>query len=190
MAKVVVPGKGNGSVAVGKASPFTPEMIRELVDELPHPHGAIAAIAFYTGSRIGEVLALRAGDIGPSAITIRQPKTKRTKEVAIVAPLAALLATLPPLPTEGYLFPGRRDGHLTRQAHGLALRRACELLGLEGFSTHSYRRGLAQALYSADVDLAAIAATTGHRSLGSLTEYLDLSQQKGNAALMGVFGCG
>lgn len=45
-------------------------------------------------------------------------KTKRTKEVEIVAPLAALLTTPPPLPTEGYPFPGRKAATLPAKPMG------------------------------------------------------------------------
>lgn len=189
MAKVIEMGKGNGAIARGKATPFTADQIRELVGEMPHPHGAIAAIAFFTGSRIGEVLALRGEDVVGGGIVIRQTKTGATKEIRVVGALRDILATLPPLPSHGPLFPGRKGGTLTRQAHSLALRQTLDLMGWDGgYSTHSYRRGMAQALYGAGVDLAAIAATTGHKSLGSLTEYLDLSQARGNAALAKVFG--
>ena len=41
-----------------------------------------------------------------------------------------------------YVFPGHRDisKHLTRRCVGYALRAACKKLGLDGVSTHSFRR--------------------------------------------------
>lgn len=120
------------------------------------------------------------------------------------------------LPTSGYLFPAakwtratvkqyriqRQDNgdyhfervgerpprqHISTRAVDKALRKACDLLGLEGVSTHTFRRSLATHLYDAGVPLRQIMAITGHASLASLTSYLNLEQRAAGDALLGFF---
>ena len=71
---------------------------------------------------------------------------------------------------------------------GARVRRACDLLGFEGVSTHTFRRSLATHLYDAGVPLRQIMAITGHASLVSLTSYLNLEQRAAGDALLGFFG--
>ncbi|PZV10282.1 MAG: hypothetical protein DCF32_00240 [Leptolyngbya sp.] len=77
--------------------------------------------------------------------------------------------------------------HISTRAVDKALRRACDLLGLEGVSTHTFRRSLATHLYDAGVPLRQIMAITGHASLASLTSYLNLEQRAAGDALLGFF---
>jgi integrase/recombinase XerD len=119
------------------------------------------------------------------------------------------------LPTSGYLFPAakwtratvkqyriqRQDGsyhfervgerpprqHISTRAVDKALRKTCDLLGLEGVSTHTFRRSLATHLYDGNVPLRQIMAITGHASLASLTSYLNLEQRAAGDALLGFF---
>ena len=68
-----------------------------------------------------------------------------------------------------------------------ALRRASDLLGFEGVSTHTFRRSLATHLYDSGVPLRQIMAIAGHASLASLTSYLNLEQRAAGDALLGFF---
>ncbi|NET34931.1 MAG: site-specific integrase [Cyanothece sp. SIO1E1] len=77
--------------------------------------------------------------------------------------------------------------HISARAVDKALRRTCELLGLEGVSTHSFRRSLATHLYDAGVPLRQIMEITGHATLASLTSYLDVDKRAAGDALMGFF---
>lgn len=85
------------------------------------------------------------------------------------------------LPTSGYLFPGRFKGHLSRQAADLALRQACQELGWQGISTHSFRRTGITKLHEAGVPLRRIQARTGHVSLGNLALYVEVNQAEVDA---------
>lgn len=85
------------------------------------------------------------------------------------------------LPQQGYLFPGRFKGHLSRQAADLALRNACEELGWQGISTHSFRRTGITKLHDAGVPLRRIQARTGHVSLGNLAIYVEVNQAEMDA---------
>ncbi len=62
--------------------------------------------------------------------------TPEQLEVKISAKLAELIIESR-LPKTGYLFPGRKGGYRTRQSADLALRKACDYIGLKGVSSHS-----------------------------------------------------
>ena len=66
-----------------------------------------------------------------------------------------------------------------------ALRQTCSRLGLEGVSTHSFRRSLATAAVRRGVALSTIQRVTGHKSLGSLGHYLEASDEEVLAAIVG-----
>ncbi len=199
----------------GQAEVLSQDQLAQLWGELDPPHVAITQLAYYTGSRISEVCSLRAEDISAGKIVVHQTKTDRTKEVVVVPQLKDAIA-LAELPKSGYLFPAapwtratvkqyriQRQGngtyyfqrigerpprqHISTRAVDKALRRACDLLGFEGVSTHTFRRSLATHLYDAGVPLRQIMAITGHASLASLTSYLNLEQRAAGDALLGFF---
>lgn len=198
----------------GQAEVLNQDQLAQLWGELNFPHSLIAQLAYYTGSRISEVCSLKIEDISAGQVVVRQHKTDRTKEVVIVPQLKAAIAQAQ-LPSSGYLFPAakwtratvkqyriqRQDGsyhfervgerpprqHISTRAVDKALRKTCDLLGLEGVSTHTFRRSLATHLYDAGVPLRQIMAITGHASLASLTSYLNLEQRAAGDALLGFF---
>jgi integrase/recombinase XerD len=199
----------------GQAEVLSGDQLAQLWAELDPPHVVITQLAYYTGSRISEVCALQAEDIRAGKIVIHQTKTARTKEVVVVPPLKEAI-TQAQLPSSGGLFPPAKwtratvkqyriqrhgDGthhfervgerpprkHISPRAVDKALRRACDLLGFEGVSTHTFRRSLATHLYDAGVPLRQIMAITGHASLASLTSYLNLEQRAAGDALLNFF---
>ncbi len=83
-------------------------------------------------------------------------------------------------------FPGRRNQthHLTRQNIDYALRTTCKKLGIEGASTHAFRRSALSAASDKGVPLRVIQSISGHSSLEMLQRYLDVNDnQKRKAAL-------
>ena len=73
--------------------------------------------------------------------------------------------------------------NLTRRNVDYALRAACKKLGIEGCSTHSFRRSALTAA-SDSVPLRVIQSISGHSSLDMLQRYLDVKdEQKRQAAL-------
>ena len=159
----------------GQAEVLNQDQLALLWNELDPPHIVITQLAYYTGSRISEVCSLRAEDISAGKIVVHQTKTDRTKEVVIVPQLKDAISAAK-LPSSGYLFPPAKwtratvkqyrikrhgDGthhfervgerpprkHISTRAVDKALRRACDLLGFEGVSTHTFRRSLATHLF-------------------------------------------
>ncbi len=140
----------------GQAEIWTPEQFACILAELrPQRMQALFSICYYCGCRVSEARQLQAEDmVGDSPSETRRDrivfcrattKTKRTRAVPVHPKLQAVLDAVE-LPTRGYLFPGKDDQPITRQAADKALREACDRLGFEGYSTHSFRRTWATTL--------------------------------------------
>jgi integrase len=110
-------------------------------------------IAVYTGCRRGEIVSIKAADIGADSITLRAGATKtlRTRTIPIIAPLRPWLAFLP-LPI-GVL--GISGGFVN------ARRKA----GMEHVTFHDLRRSCATLLLEAGARMHVISKLLGHSSL-------------------------
>lgn len=167
----------------GQAETLSEDQLAELFSVLPPNHKLLFAICYFTSCRVSEALQLHWSDLIGDRIVFRAAttKTKRTRDVKIAQKLAAVLAELN-LTQKGYLFPGKNGGHLSRQAADLALRKACDYIGLQGISTHSFRRSAVTRLYHAGVDLKTLQKRTGHVNLANLALYVDVPQAAVDAA--------
>jgi integrase/recombinase XerD len=74
---------------------------------------------------------------------------------------------------------------MTRQAADKAMRTTCLMVGITGATTHSFRRSLAQNAVKRGVQLHIVQKITGHKSLGSLGEYLCATEEEVLAAIVG-----
>lgn len=160
----------------GQARVLTPEQMECIWSELDQPYRIATQIAYYTAARIGEVLSLTRGDWRDDHLVYRasMTKTKTTRQAAVGRRLGELLRSAD-LPKDGYLFPSvSASGHLTPRAVDKHMRRAAAMCGVEGASTHSFRRSHATHLHRAGVPLRAIQRITGHKDLASLEKYLDI----------------
>ena len=168
----------------GQAEMWTEDQFDRVMAELSSKMRAVFSICYYTGCRVSEARQLKAEDIVGGSIVLRKAttKTKRTRSVPIHAKLKVILQAAE-LPTEGYLFPGRKGGCITRQACDAALRQACDRLGLRGFSTHSNRRTWATKLDKAGVRLKAIQDLGGWSSMAALQRYLEVSEEEKTDAI-------
>ena len=182
----------------GKAAALTDAQLDQLLAAAPSPrYRALWSIQRWTAARIGEALSLTWADLN-GCVTFRAAltKTKTTRQVPVVAPLRQALADYraawatehghDPAPGEA-LFPaaGSTTTPQTRQAADKALRATCGRIGFEGVSTHSFRRSLAQAAVGRGVPLHVVQKLTGHKSLGSLGEYLAATDAEVLAAIGG-----
>lgn len=181
----------------GKAAALSADQFQALLKAAPSPrYRALWALQRYTAARISEALALSWADVAGQQVTFRRAttKTRSTRQVpqgeALQQELAAYRQAWaaehghPPAPGEA-LFPaaGSTTSPQTRQAADKALRTTCARLGLEGVSLHSFRRTAAQDAVGRGVPLHHVQALTGHKSLGSLGEYLQATQEQVLAAI-------
>jgi integrase/recombinase XerD len=150
---------------------------------------ALFGLCLYTGCRISEALTLQVSDIQGDTLTLRRCNTKgklQTRSLHIHPVLGCLLNTY--APASGYLFPGMagRSPHLTRYTADKILRAACRRVGLQGISTHSFRRTALTTMSNAGIPLRHIQDISGHRSLATLQRYLEVrpeDRQRAIAAL-------
>jgi integrase/recombinase XerD len=170
----------------GQAAILSNEQIDRVIGICRAPYKYVVAIAAFTGCRISEALALKSENLnlGGETITFVVTKTGKPRTVFLHPELVAMLSDAA-LPSNGYLFPSTRTaGHVTRQAVDQELRGVLADLGIQGASTHSFRRSLATNLHGKGVPLKAIAAVTGHESLASLSLYIDVTDEQRRSAIM------
>ena len=158
----------------------------------PHRDRALFAICLYTACRITEAVTLRKrdvldtkGNVRPEII-IRKGNTKgklATRTIPAIADLRSKLAAYTPRPDSPYLFPGnvahtRAATHLHRDSAMWLLREACARVGLEGVSTHSFRRTALTQMSNAGIPLRVIQEISGHRTLDELYKYLEVRPEQ------------
>ncbi|WP_066423313.1 site-specific integrase [Anabaena sp. 4-3] len=145
------------------------------------------AICLFTGCRVSEALALRTDDIKSGTITFRKSTTKgklKTRVVDIQPGLAKFLKDYQP-PRTGALFPGMRGvtQQMTRFSADKILRDACKRVGIEGVSTHSFRRTALTQMSTAGIPLRHIQEISGHSDLGTLQRYLEVTPEQKRVAV-------
>lgn len=171
--------KVNGN---GQAKVLTPDELRSLFTDgfLTVRDRAIFSICLYTGCRISEALALQTADVQGGIVTFRKQNTKgklKTRSIHITPALAQRLEAYGAKP--GYLFPGMHGrGHLSRYMGEKLLKDACDRVGLQGVSTHSFRRTALTQMSSAGVPLRHIQEISGHDNLANLQRYLEVSPEQ------------
>ncbi|MEB3361511.1 MAG: site-specific integrase [Synechococcaceae cyanobacterium] len=183
----------------GKAAALSADQFTALLNAAPSArYQALWSVQRWTAARIGEALSLAWADVAGDRVTYRRAntKTQTTRQVPQGPHLKIELERYrqawqdahgrPPKPYD-VLFPGAcsTTSPMTRQAADKALRMACSRLGLMGVTPHSFRRSAAQDAVSRGVPLHVIQALTGHKSLGSLGEYLAATEEEVLAAIGG-----
>ena len=110
-------------------------------------------VCLYTACRIAEACSLEVIDIYTArgtvrpTINFRKANTKgklQTRTIPIIEDLRSLLTSWRSHADQTYLFPGRHPNHQWKHLHTNSadqiLREAFERAGIEGASTHSFRR--------------------------------------------------
>ncbi len=178
-----VSGNGQGKVLTA------PELKRLFNDGFVNSRDrALFAICLFTGCRISEALALQVTDIKNKTITFRKSTTKgklKTRTIDIPVTLLGYLEEYqpPPNPYNPYLFPSRAGKPLSRSMADKLLRAACRRIGVEGVSTHSFRRTALTQMHNAGIPLRHIQEISGHNDLGTLQRYLEVSPEQRKKAV-------
>jgi len=137
------------------------------------------AICMFTGCRISEALQLKAEMIGGGFITFTRDTRKGktgTQQVEIISALQHFLGEWSDKPATGYLFPSRRgskQAFMSRVAADDVLKSACARVGIDGVSTHSFRRTYITKLREKGYSPAQIQKRTGHKRRENLMHYFD-----------------
>ena len=176
----------------GRAKILTQAEIQLLFNEgftlNPIRDRTIFAICLYTACRINECVTLHSRDVYDSKTRVRQQLLIRkghtkgklaTRSIPIIEDLKAHLKQYKPPQPKGYLFPGRHGkGHLHPDSASLILREACARVGIEGVSTHSFRRTALTQLSNAGIPIRIIQEISGHRTLDELYKYLEVRPEQ------------
>ena len=145
------------------------------------------AVCLFTAARISECCTLLTQDIYTTQgqvrprLIMRKSNTKgklATRSIPIIEDLRQILISYYPLTGNPYLFPGRSNGHISKDSAARILRRACEHVGIIGASTHSFRRTALTQMSNAGIPLRVIQEFSGHRNLDQLQKYLEVSDEQ------------
>lgn len=182
----------------GKAAIFTADeiiKIRKAMGALTQ-HRAIWEVALLTGERIGAIIQLQVRDVYlndgsvRSKITFKANTRKNkdcTRQVDLHPDLASFLQSYTP-PTQGYLFPGRGESHITYNGVYDYWQKIWSKLGLDhrGFSCHSTRRWFITQLAQNGVDVATMQQITGHKNTGILLSYVADNEKRRKNAIASI----
>jgi len=173
-------GRGPGQVAGVRWEQA--DRVAAMAEQRNHPIGlrdaAIVALAFCAGLRRSEIAALVWGDITPTAragqqrIRVRSSKTNtdgRREDLRLLAgPFARAVETLrtATVPAAAERVVPLSPHQVNRRLQVLAV-----MLGLEGVSSHSGRRGLASELVRRGASTTAVQAAGGWRSAAMVARY-------------------
>lgn len=163
----------------GQAAVLTKEEIDKLLSVMSNRWRTVFALCYLMGARVSEVLTLETTDIKDTVILLRpsKTKTKSTKQVQITDSIRQVLENYTAMPESGYLFSkGRRgvkkQGHLTRSSAHNALKKAAEECGIEGVSTHSFRRSFATHLTDMGLPMSQVKDLLGHKDITTTARYV------------------
>ena len=175
----------------GRAKVLTSDQVDQVINFLPSAlHKTIALTLRISGARISEVIQLRWEDLDNEELQFPREITKKqldTREIPIEedyynqmmiwkSEWAALKGRQPS--KKDYIFPGRFNGsHITSRSFMYAHEEALERAEISKATTHSYRRTQLTQLHKKGVPLKVVQSLSGHRSLDTLSRYLEVSDQ-------------
>lgn len=154
---------------------------------------ALFGICLFTACRIQEACTLRRKDVFDEKrlvrpeLIIRKGNTKgklATRTIWVGEELRNLLVDYNPPSYQWFLFPGRHGkGHIHPDSAARILRSATTLVGIEGASTHSFRRTALTAMSDTGIPLRVIQEVSGHRTLDELQKYLEVRPEQVRGAI-------
>ena len=174
----------------GKAKILTQAEIQLLFNQglTTNRDRALFGLCLFTACRIKEACTLKTVDVYDTSgrvrpyLLIRKGNTKRklaTRTIPVISDLRSLLTSYYPLEGQLYLFPGRFNrGHIDPDSAARILRKACHKVGIEGVSTHSFRRTALTQMSDAGTPLRIIQEVSGHRDLSQLQNYLEVVESQ------------
>lgn len=153
---------------------------------------ALFAVMLYTACRVNEAVTLLKRDVYDTKgkvrakIIFRKGNTKgklATRAIPVIQELRVRLQAYKPRDDSPWLFPGNADhsranNHLHRDSALWILRVACKKVGVEGISSHSFRRTALTSMSNAGIPLRVIQEVSGHRTLDELYKYLEVREDQ------------
>ena len=166
------------SAAVKRAAVLSAEQISAMLAAASPRDAALVVLMCVGAMRVGEATLLAWEDVETCTVSIPGGVTKTGQSRCFTLPPAAcqwLQAWREVCPTtkKGWVFPGQAGQCLSVRGAQVAITKLAEKVGIEGVSSHSFRRSALTAAHQAGLSLREVAAISGHCSLAALERYLD-----------------
>ena len=180
----------------GQAKVLSQQEIKRLFDYgFPsNQYRVVCAVMLFTACRVNEACTLMTHDIYLSKsegivrdeIIFRKKNTKgalATRTIPTIEDLRIMLQEYHHEAGIVYLFPGRDKGYIHPDTVSRILRTACRKVGIDGASTHSFRRTALTQMSNAGIPLRIIQEISGHRNLEQLQKYLEVKPEQVRGAI-------
>jgi integrase/recombinase XerD len=179
----------------GRAKILTPDEIQLLFNSglESDRDRTLFGFCLYTACRINEACTQLTADAFDRTNTVRPYMTIRkgnskgklaSRTIPTSEDLRHLLLQYQPHSGDYYLFRGRHGkNHIHPDSASLILRTACRKVGLEGVSTHSFRRTALTQMSDANIPFRVIAEVSGHHNLTQLHAYLEVRPEQVKGAI-------
>ena len=177
----------------GKSKTLTPEQLDQVIHHLPsYKHQILALICRNCGCRIQEATLLTWDCFRDNQLTFPYFVTKgrlNTRDVPLAPKFIKTLNEWKShcidikgqgLSGDDYIIPGRFgfDKPLTTRAFMYALDAATERAKIIKFSSHGFRRSALTSANEKGISLKTLQAISGHKSLETLSRYLEISDKQ------------
>ena len=166
------------TAAVKRAAVLTADQISAMLAAASPRDAALVVLMCVGAMRVGETTLLAWEDVEGCNVSIPGGVTKTGQSRRFTLPPAAcqwLQAWREVCPTtkRGWVFPGQAGQPLSVRGAQAAISKLAEKVGIDGVSSHSFRRSALTAAHQAGLSLREVAEISGHRSLAALERYLD-----------------
>ena len=166
------------TAAVKRAAVLTADQISAMLAAASPRDAALVVLMCVGAMRVGETTLLAWEDVESCNVLIPGGVTKTGQSRRFTLPPAAcqwLQAWREVCPTtkRGWVFPGQAGQPLSVRGAQTAISKLAEKVGIDGVSSHSFRRSALTAAHQAGLSLREVAEISGHRSLAALERYLD-----------------
>ena len=172
----------------GKAKCLNKSQLESFISNLPQKYGLLAETMYFLATRVGEATSIRVRNINSNyqVVTLEKmtTKCKETREIPIGSKLLSDLQgwiSDNDLKDDDYIFfsssrnikqvPGSKK--LSNQSVDEYFSKTFDWIGIQGASTHSFRRSRLTHLMEKNWNVREIMDISGHKNLLSLQQYLD-----------------
>ena len=172
----------------GKSKCLNKEQLEAFISNLPQKYGLLAETMYFLAARVGEATSIRVRNINSNyqVVTLEKmtTKCKETREIPIGSKLLSDLQgwiSDNDLKDDDYIFfsnsrnikhvPGSKK--LSNQSVDEYFSKTFDWIGIQGASTHSFRRSRLTHLMEKSWNVREIMHISGHKNLLSLQQYLD-----------------
>lgn len=175
----VNPAAGIKSIKLGEHQPWPDGAVEAFFEKCPPEVGYVFAFGLYTGQRLGDILAMRWGDLDDEGIKVRQQKTGAELWVPIHPDLAGVIDALP---KRGVVMLTTASGRAwTTDNYRDQFKRVCKKAKITGLVFHGLRKTAASRLAEAGCTTDEIKAITGHKTDQMASYYAKGADQKRKA---------